>query len=102
MQRFHRKWFWSMNLTQEQSSLFYLFISGCVTRSPLPCPEHKGAADAGGEAEGGRQGRRHQGECARGLAEVQPQVLTVQQVTAAPAKSKWGFQKPLFCVYLAQ
>ncbi|XP_068400339.1 lisH domain-containing protein ARMC9 isoform X3 [Eschrichtius robustus] len=47
-------------------------------RSPLPCPEHNGAADAGRKAEGGRQGRHHPGECSRGLAEVQPQVLTVQ------------------------
>lgn len=65
-----------MNLTQDKFSP--LFISGYIIRSPLPCPEHKGAADAGREAEGGRQGRHHPGERPRGLAEVQPQVLTVQ------------------------
>nr|KAF6449634.1 armadillo repeat containing 9 [Molossus molossus] len=43
-------------------------------RSPLPRPEHGGAADAGGKAEGGRQGHHRPGECARGLAEVQPQI----------------------------
>lgn len=57
---------------------FHLFISGYTIRSPLPLPEHKGAADAGGKAEGGRQGPWHTGECSRGLAEVQPQVLIVQ------------------------
>ena len=76
MHSFHRKWLQSRNLTQDEFS--YLFISGHITRSPLPCPEHEGAADAGGKAEGGRQGCRHPGECSRGPAEVQPQVLTMQ------------------------
>lgn len=53
-------------------------MSGCVPRSPLPCPEHKGPADAGAAAKRGRQGRHHAGERPRRLAEVQPQVLTVQ------------------------
>lgn len=56
----------------------HLSMSGCVPRSPLPCPEHKGPADAGAAAKRGRQGRHHPGERPRRLAEVQPQVLTVQ------------------------
>ena len=63
-----------MNLAQDQ--FFCLCVSGYIIRSSLPGPDHKGAADAGGKAEGGRRGRRHPGEHSRGLAEVQPQVLT--------------------------
>lgn len=51
MQSVHRKWFRGMNLTQDKVS--YLCISDYIIRSPLPGPEHKGAADAGGKAEGG-------------------------------------------------
>lgn len=65
-----------MSLTR--ATVLHLLTSGYVLRSPLPCPEHKGAAAAGGKAAGGRQGRHDPGECSRGLAEVQPQVLTVQ------------------------
>lgn len=71
-----------MNLTQDK--FFHLCVSGCIIRSSLPGPEYKGAADAGGKAEGGRRGRRHPGERSRGLAEVQPQVQTVQWVMVAP------------------
>ena len=62
--------------TSSVLSLFHLSFSGHVTRSPLPGPEHQGAADAGGKAEGGGPGCHHPGERSGRLAEVQPQVLT--------------------------
>lgn len=86
MQSVHRKWFGGINVTQDKFA--HLCICGYFVRSPLPGPEHKGAADAGGKAEGAGGGHRHPRERSRGLAEVQPQVLTVQGVMVAPVKAR--------------